>query len=105
MSAREVPWKDGGVQLHYDKATDAIYLQIADEPATESEEVRPGVVLDFDEVDVRRKTRQQSPPDHDERPTRTLADDARQLRDQLRARGVQPMTIEEFDRELAERRH
>jgi len=36
------------VQLHYDKATDAIYLQIADEPVTESEEVRLGIVLDLD---------------------------------------------------------
>lgn len=36
-------------------------------------------------------------------PTTMLADDLRALRDQLRAHGVKPMTIEEFDRELAER--
>jgi uncharacterized protein YuzE len=114
MTAREVTRKDEAMQLHYDKATDAIYLQIADEPVIESEEVRPGVVLDFDvhgnvvAVEVRRKIQREpsSSRTHDpnQLPEPTLADDLRALRDQLRAQGVKPMTIEEFDRELAERR-
>ena len=36
------------VNLHYDRKTDAAYLRFSDEPITESEEVSPGVVLDFD---------------------------------------------------------
>lgn len=36
------------MKLHYDPATDALRLRLADAPVVESEEVRPGVVLDFD---------------------------------------------------------
>jgi len=36
------------VKLHYDPTTDALYLRLADAPVVESEEVRPGIVLDFD---------------------------------------------------------
>lgn len=32
----------------YDKETDALYVRFADGAVTESEEVAPGVVLDFD---------------------------------------------------------
>lgn len=36
------------MKLHYDPATDALYLKLVDAPVVESEEVRPGIVLDFD---------------------------------------------------------
>jgi uncharacterized protein YuzE len=36
------------VRLHYDPATNAAYLRFSGEAVAESEEVAPGVVLDFD---------------------------------------------------------
>ena len=36
------------IRLHYDQATDAAYLRFSASPVVESEEVAPGVVLDFD---------------------------------------------------------
>jgi uncharacterized protein YuzE len=36
------------VNLHYDKATDAAYLRFSAQAVIESEEVAPGVVLDYD---------------------------------------------------------
>jgi len=39
------------VKLQYDPDSDAIYLSLADREVHESEEVRPGVVLDFDAAD------------------------------------------------------
>lgn len=36
------------VRLHYDAASDAAYLRFSQEPVIESEEVAPGLVLDFD---------------------------------------------------------
>jgi len=36
------------VRLHYDPATNAAYLRFSGEPVIESEEVAPGVVLDYD---------------------------------------------------------
>lgn len=36
------------MKLHYDAETDALYLRLSDAPVTDSEEVRPGLVLDFD---------------------------------------------------------
>ncbi len=39
------------MKLHYDPETDAIYLRLGDADVLESEEVRPGVVLDFDAND------------------------------------------------------
>jgi uncharacterized protein YuzE len=36
------------MRLHYYPDTDSLYIELADGAATESEEVRPGVVLDFD---------------------------------------------------------
>jgi uncharacterized protein YuzE len=32
----------------YDKEIDALYVRFADAPVIESEEVRPGIVFDFD---------------------------------------------------------
>jgi uncharacterized protein YuzE len=36
------------MKLHIDKEADALYLRLDDSPIVESEEVSPGVVLDFD---------------------------------------------------------
>jgi uncharacterized protein YuzE len=36
------------VRLHYDAATNAAYLRFSGEPVVESEEVAPGIVLDYD---------------------------------------------------------
>ena len=36
------------MKASYDAVTDALYLRLADAPVAESEEVRPGIVLDFD---------------------------------------------------------
>ena len=35
--------------FHYHSDTDMLYIQLADRASTESEEVAPGIVLDFDE--------------------------------------------------------
>jgi uncharacterized protein YuzE len=37
------------VKVHFDEEADAIYLLLDESPIIESEEVRPGIVLDFDE--------------------------------------------------------
>jgi len=37
------------MKLHVDKETDALYLRLDDSRIMESEEVSPGVVLDFNE--------------------------------------------------------
>jgi len=39
------------VKVHFDPEADAIYLRLDDSPIIESEEVRPGIVLDFDAND------------------------------------------------------
>jgi uncharacterized protein YuzE len=39
------------VKLHYDPKVDALYLRLGDARIVESEEVRPGIVLDFDHRD------------------------------------------------------
>lgn len=36
------------MKTRYDSETDALYLRFTDAPVSESEEVRPGVVFDFD---------------------------------------------------------
>jgi uncharacterized protein YuzE len=35
------------MRLHYDEKADALYLRLDDSRIVESEEVRPGIVLDF----------------------------------------------------------
>jgi uncharacterized protein YuzE len=56
------------MKLHYDCEADALYVRFSDQKIMESEEVRPGLILDFDEearivaiemLDVRK----QMPPD------------------------------------------
>jgi uncharacterized protein YuzE len=37
------------MRLHVDKEADALYLRLDDSKIVESEEVSPGIVLDFDE--------------------------------------------------------
>ena len=39
------------MKLHYDDDADAFYLRLADAPVAASEEVHPGVVLDFNDRD------------------------------------------------------
>jgi len=36
------------MKMHYDEKTDALYLRLDDSKIIESEEVQPGVVLDYD---------------------------------------------------------
>jgi uncharacterized protein YuzE len=36
------------VNISYDQATDSLYIHLADRPSVESDEVKDGVVLDFD---------------------------------------------------------
>ena len=36
------------IRLHYDPASDAAYLRFSEEATIESEEVSPGLVVDFD---------------------------------------------------------
>jgi uncharacterized protein YuzE len=38
------------MKLHVDKAADALYLRLDDSTIVESEEVSPGVVLDYNEA-------------------------------------------------------
>jgi uncharacterized protein YuzE len=37
------------MKMHYDQATDALYLRLDESKIVESEEVQPGIVLDFNE--------------------------------------------------------
>ena len=39
------------MKLHVDERADALYLRLDDSPIRESEEVAPGIVLDFNERD------------------------------------------------------
>lgn len=37
------------MRLHFDESADALYLRLDESKIVESEEVQPGIVLDFDE--------------------------------------------------------
>jgi len=37
------------MKLHYDAATDSLYIDLAERPSVDSEEVADGIVLDFDD--------------------------------------------------------
>ncbi len=39
------------MKVHFDEEADAIYLRLDDSEIVESEEVQPGIVLDFDQKD------------------------------------------------------
>jgi uncharacterized protein YuzE len=36
------------VRVHFDEASDAVYVTVSDAAVVESEEVQPGIILDFD---------------------------------------------------------
>jgi uncharacterized protein YuzE len=36
------------VELHYYPETDSLYIDLVDRPSVDSQEVKPGVILDFD---------------------------------------------------------
>ena len=36
------------MKIKYDKETDVIYIQLSNSPIVESDEEKPGVILDFD---------------------------------------------------------
>ncbi|PKO30894.1 MAG: DUF2283 domain-containing protein [Betaproteobacteria bacterium HGW-Betaproteobacteria-7] len=37
------------MKIDYDPATDALYVHLSDLPIIESEQIKPGIVLDYDE--------------------------------------------------------
>ena len=37
------------MKVHFDEKADAVYLKLTDSKIVESEEVSPGIILDFDE--------------------------------------------------------
>lgn len=39
------------MKLHIDEEADALHLQLVDAPVVESEEVAPGVIVDYDATD------------------------------------------------------
>jgi uncharacterized protein YuzE len=39
------------MKMHYDEKTDALYLRLDDSTIVESEEVQPGILLDFNELE------------------------------------------------------
>ena len=39
------------MKVHFDEKADAVYLRLDDSKIIESEEVKPGIILDFDEND------------------------------------------------------
>ena len=43
--------KEGNMRIKVDKENDALYFRLDEKRIVESEEVRPGVILDFDEND------------------------------------------------------
>ena len=49
------------MKLHIDKEADALYLRLDDSAIVESEEVAPGVVLDYNEADQCRRHRNAQP--------------------------------------------
>lgn len=38
------------MKLEYDPTVDALYVRLSDHPIIESEQIRPGIVLDYDET-------------------------------------------------------
>lgn len=39
------------MKIHFDEKADAVYLRLDDSKIIESEEVKPGIILDFNEHD------------------------------------------------------
>lgn len=42
---------NGGLKLKLDRQADTLYLSVTDAPASWSEEVSPGIIVDYDEQD------------------------------------------------------
>jgi uncharacterized protein YuzE len=40
------------MRIHVDRESDALYFRLDESTIVESEEVRPGIILDFDEQDL-----------------------------------------------------
>ena len=40
------------MKLQYFPETDSLYIELADRPGADAEEIRPGIVLDLDEAGV-----------------------------------------------------
>ena len=38
------------MKLEYDPAADALYVRLNDHPIIESEQIKPGIILDYDEA-------------------------------------------------------
>jgi uncharacterized protein YuzE len=38
------------MKLEYDPAADALYVRLNEQPIIESEQIKPGIVLDYDEA-------------------------------------------------------
>ncbi|PKO86355.1 MAG: DUF2283 domain-containing protein [Betaproteobacteria bacterium HGW-Betaproteobacteria-12] len=38
------------MKLEYDPASDALYVRLSDRPIIESEQIKPGIVLDYDDA-------------------------------------------------------
>ena len=38
------------MKFEYDPAADALYVRLNDQPIIESEQIKPGIVLDYDEA-------------------------------------------------------
>lgn len=36
------------MKFHYYQDTDSLYIELRDDPSTDSQEVKPGIILDFD---------------------------------------------------------
>lgn len=36
------------MKFHYYPETDSLYIELSDEPSTDSQEIKPGIVLDLD---------------------------------------------------------
>jgi uncharacterized protein YuzE len=45
---RSNPREQGAMRVRFDQEADALYIRLVDTPVQESDEVRPGVVLDYD---------------------------------------------------------
>ncbi len=36
------------MKINYDRESDALYIDLSDSPVLESEEIRPGIIFDYD---------------------------------------------------------
>jgi uncharacterized protein YuzE len=92
-----------------DETPDALVLRVEDRPAARSEEVRPGVVIDYDAdgnvvaVSVRR-VRQPARPAPEHPGNLSMADALRAARREIESAGLANLTWDDIEHEVAERR-